>query len=166
MPKRFFRRLWVIAGNINTATALTGPLVGSIVASQRASGMVGGWFENPFYPLAWFLGCWVGVIALGNGARLAWIRLPRNRFHDLTEEARHLSSMFETRLEKVNGQWSAVDPEFRERILTLKSRLDDLKVPAPSIDDFDPVEWYFWLPHLASWADTKNLYEARLYHDA
>ena len=51
----------------------------------------------------------------------------------------------------------------RERILTLKSRLDDLGVSVPSTDNFNPIDWYYWLPKLVSWADTKNLYEAKTY---
>ena len=129
--------------------------------------MVDAWLENPFEPIAWFFGGWVGVVLVASGIKLAWHRLPSNRFHDLAEEARNLSKMFETGLDKVGGNWTAVDPELRERILTFKSRLNDLRVPTPSLeDDFEPVEWYFWLPQLASWADTKNLYEARLDRDA
>ena len=127
--------------------------------------MVDAWLENPFEPIAWFFGGWVVVVAVANSVNLAWRSLPMNRFHALTDEARHLSSMFKTRLDKVNGEWTAIDPELRERILTFKSRLEDLRVPVPSLDHFEPIEWYLWLPQLASWADTKNLYEAKLDRD-
>lgn len=50
------KRLWAVAGNIDTIQVLfswlLGPTAGSIVASLQVDAMVEAWLENPFRPLA------------------------------------------------------------------------------------------------------------------
>ena len=163
MRESSLKKVWRFLSNIDTVRGLFGLLVGSTAAYRSVTGMVEAWLENPFEPLMWFFGGWFCVAAAASGAKLAWFALPSNRFHALTEDARYLSREIGSRLEKVDDEWYVLDPELRERVLTLKSRLEDLGVSVPSTDNFNPINWYYWLPKLVSWADTKNLYEARTY---
>ena len=90
----FLRQAWRFLSNVDTVRGLLGPLVGSTAASKSVSGMVDAWLENPFEPIAWFFGGWVVVVAVATSVNLAWRSLPMNRFHALTDEARHLSRTY------------------------------------------------------------------------
>ena len=133
------------------------------MASMKTT--MAGFLHDPFEPIAWLLGVWVvvgyTVLLVNVTASFAWSRWPPNRFYALADEARQLCTLIELHAKDLGGTWGITDPGTRERLLTFKSRMDDLQVPTPSTVDFDPLDWYRWLPKVASWAETRNLHEAR-----
>ena len=160
------RRLWRIISDFETIRGLlvfAGFSSASIVASHKISMMVGGFLENPFEPMAWFFGTLFLISLALVSVRFVWSMVPANKFHGLSNDARELYDRFnrDVRYDEERERHYIAEPDTRRRVFTLKQRLDDLRIPTPSLNYFDFGEWYFWLPRLASWAETKNLYEAR-----
>ena len=112
----------------------------------------------PFFLL---LACVAVPVSVAVGAVLFWSQarrlVPHNRFHDLAPEARALYSA----LMHVGGRWPEISEhgDLVERILTLTRRLNRLSIIVPKVNE--RAEWMFWLPLIASWAETRSLRIAR-----
>ena len=165
--ERMLRRAWRFISDLETIrglTGLAGPFGGSVAASRRLSRMADGFLEDPFEPMAWFFGAWLVIGNIAVSMRFVWSMIPASKFHAMVGEVRDLSVCFSDQLHYSEElERHIAEPELRVRLFILKQKLDDLKIPTPSTNYFVVGEWYQWLPRLASWAETKNLYEARNY---
>ena len=75
---------------------------------------------------------------------------PKNRFQNLHWEIQELYGDL--------SRCGTIKSRDWESMLTLQAKLESLSISCPPIN---LIRWKRWLPRLASWADTKNLYEAR-----
>ena len=157
--------MWDLLGKLSVAATLA-------TAAWAAGSAVYSWYTSASLPFigslklhaSFFslLACILTSLAIVGIARLVpdQVRrlLPRNRLHDLAPEARRLRS----ELENVEGeQWPPlhVDGEIVERLFTLQRQLTGLGIKSPDMRARN--SWLFWLPLVASWAETKSLRSAR-----